>query len=148
MRAFIQRVSEASVSIDGQEHAAIGRGLLILLGVAPEDDESDIAWLSRKIIGMRLFSDDAGKMNLSLSDIGGQALVISQFTLFASTRKGNRPSFIAAADPAHAERCYHGFIEALAQALDVASGVFAAEMQVALCNDGPVSIWIDSRNRE
>ncbi len=149
MRAIIQRVSEASVSIDGSVHAAIETGMLILLGVGPEDDQSDIDWLAQKIAKLRIFEDDEGKMNKSLIDIEGNALVISQFTLFASTKKGTRPAFIGAAPPDMAKDLYQQFADALAGMIaEVKTGVFAADMDVALHNDGPVTISIDSKKRE
>lgn len=149
MRAHLQRVSQAAVHIDGQVHGAIERGLLILLGVGPDDDERDLEWLSQKISKLRIFPDEAGKMNRSLQDIAGGALVVSQFTLFASTKKGTRPAFIGAAGPDKAERCYQDFVERLRGLLpQVETGVFAADMQVSLVNDGPVTILIDSRQRE
>jgi len=150
MRAVVQRVTRASVQIGGIEHAAIGRGLLILLGVAPEDGDEDVAWLAGKLARLRVFADDRGLMNLALPDIAGEALVVSQFTLFASTAKGNRPAFTNAAVPTVAEPLYRQFVAALATALgrQVATGVFAADMQVALINDGPVTIVVDSRRRE
>jgi D-aminoacyl-tRNA deacylase len=150
MRALIQRVSSASVSIGGAVHSSIGAGLLILLGVEDADTEEDIAWLTGKIARLRIFSDEQGHMNLSLLETGGDALVVSQFTLHASTKKGNRPSFIRAARPEKARPDYESFCAALAVELSrpVQTGVFAADMQVALVNDGPVTIWMDSRARE
>lgn len=150
MRALLQRVSQASVSIDGATHAAIGEGLLILLGIEEADSHEDIGWLVQKISKMRIFSDEAGKMNDSLLDLGGEALVVSQFTLHANTRKGNRPSFIRAASPDHSEPLYEAFCTQMEKAMGkpVGRGVFGADMQVALTNDGPVTIWIDSKNRE
>ena len=149
MRAHIQRVSEAAVHIDGQVSGAIERGLLILLGVGPDDDDSDLEWLSQKIAKLRIFTDEAGKMNRSVQDIGGGVLVVSQFTLFASTKKGTRPAFIGAAPPDKAEHDYLDFVERLrALVPQVETGVFAADMQVSLVNDGPVTILIDSRDRE
>lgn len=150
MRVLIQRVSQASVTIEGETSSSIGPGLLILLGIEPADTGEDIAWLVGKTAKMRIFADEAGQMNRSLADVGGEALVVSQFTLHASTRKGNRPSFLRAAPPAHSEPLYEAFCEALEQELGkpVGQGVFGADMQVALVNDGPVTLWVDSRNRE
>ena len=150
MRTVIQRVASAAVSVDGSERGRIGRGLLILLGVGHEDREEDAAWLAGKLARLRIFPDDAGLMNRSVVDIDGGLLAISQFTLFASTAKGNRPAYLAAAAPAHAEPLYRRFVELLAQAAGrtVATGVFGADMRVELVNDGPVTIVIDSRARE
>lgn len=150
MRAIIQRVKAASVEVEGQKIAAVGRGLLIFLGVEHEDKEADALWLVGKIKSMRIFADEAGKMNLSVEQINGEVLVVSQFTLHASTRKGNRPSFIRAAAPEQAETLYRFFCEQMAQqsALRVQTGAFGADMQVELLNDGPVTIWMDSRKRE
>ena len=150
MRAVIQRVLEASVTIAGERVSACGPGLLILLGVAAGDDASDVAWLAPKIAKMRIFPDAEGKMNCALTDFGGEALVVSQFTLHAMTQKGNRPSFIRAAGPELALPLYELFCSALESELGkpVARGVFAADMQVGLVNDGPVTIVIDTRDRE
>ncbi|MFN4123350.1 MAG: D-aminoacyl-tRNA deacylase [Flavobacteriales bacterium] len=150
MKAVIQRVSDASVSIDGKVHAKISKGLLVLLGVEPEDTLDDIQWLSAKIVNMRIFSDKDGLMNLSLSDVMGEMLIISQFTLFASTKKGNRPSFIGAAKPEFASKMYEIFCRQTSQELSrqVKTGVFGANMQVSLTNDGPVTIIIDSKNKQ
>ena len=150
MRAVIQRVLEASVTIAGNPISTSGPGLLVLLGVAEGDDESDVVWLAPKIAKMRIFPDGEGKMNCSLIDTGGDVLVVSQFTLHASTKKGNRPSFIRAAGPELAEPLYETLCSALEGELGkpVGRGVFAADMQVALINDGPVTIVIDTRERE
>ena len=150
MRALLQRVRQASVSIDGVTTAEIGPGLLILLGIEHEDGEADIAWLTQKSTKMRIFGDDEGKMNYSLLDMDGEALVVSQFTLHAATRKGNRPSFIRAAAPAQSEPLYADFCTAMEKAVGKppGRGVFGGDMQVSLINDGPVTIWLDSRNRE
>ena len=150
MRAILQRVSSASVTIAGETVAAIGSGLLVLLGIEDGDGPEDIAWLAPKIARMRIFPDEAGLMNLALTDTGGDAIVVSQFTLHASTKKGNRPSFIRAARPEISEPLYRSFCEALEQELakSVGRGRFGADMQVALVNDGPVTIVIDTRNRE
>lgn len=145
MRALLQRVSQASVTVNGQVVGQIGQGLLILLGVGQDDDEAQVKALVEKIIHLRIFGDDEGKMNRSLLDIGGQALVVSQFTLYADTRKGRRPSFIEAAPPAIAEELVERFKAALvAYGVEVASGIFGAHMDVALINDGPVTIMLDS----
>ncbi len=150
MRTVIQRVSEASVTIEGVVKSAIGPGLLILLGIENDDDAGDIDWLCRKISQLRIFGDEAGLMNLSIQDSGGSFLVVSQFTLHASTKKGNRPSYIKAARPEVAIPLYEAFVEQLAaiSGLPVATGEFGADMKVRLLNDGPVTIWIDSRQRE
>ncbi len=150
MRALLQRVSSASVTIGDTEKSRIERGILIFLGIETDDDEADAEWLVRKIFQMRIFSDDGGNMNLSAQEIGGAFLVVSQFTLHASAKKGNRPSFIRAARPEKAVPLYEFFKKKLADesGLAVASGEFGADMQVALVNDGPVTIWLDSRNRE
>ena len=149
MRVVIQRVSEASVTIDNKQHATIEQGLLILLGITHEDTQEDIDWLVGKIIGMRIFSDQEDKMNLSIQDIDGELLVISQFTLFANTKKGNRPSYIDAARPEVAVPLYETFLSTLSRKRnkEIKSGVFGADMKVALVNDGPVTIIIDSKNR-
>jgi len=150
MRTLVQRVSEAAVAIENQEKSRIGKGVLLLLGIEPTDTEADADWLVGKVSRMRIFPDASGVMNLSLLDCGGEALVISQFTLHASTKKGNRPSYIKAARPEHAIPLYTYFIEQLQLALDkpVGSGEFGADMQVSLINDGPVTIFLDSQNRE
>ena len=149
MRALLQRVSEASVVIGGERISEIGPGFLILLGIGDGDDGADIAWLCGKIARMRIFADEEGKMNRSILDTGGSVLGVSQFTLHASTKKGNRPSFINAAPPELSEPLYGKFCEALSSELGkaVARGVFGADMQVSLTNDGPVTIWLDSRDR-
>ena len=150
MRVVIQRVLEASVSIGGTVTAAIGPGLLILLGICEEDGVDDIGWLVKKIAGLRVFDDADGVMNIDLRDAGGDALVVSQFTLLASTKKGNRPSYIHAARPEVAIPLYEQFCTALEAALGrpVPTGTFGADMQVALVNDGPVTICIDTKNKE
>jgi D-aminoacyl-tRNA deacylase len=150
MRAVIQRVIEASVTISGREHARIGQGLLVLVAAEVDDTADDVTWLSGKIARLRIFADDAGKMNRAVTDFGGQVLVVSQFTLFASTMQGNRPSFLRAARPEFAVPLYESFVAHLSADLGqpVQTGVFAADMQVALINDGPVTISIDSRRRE
>ena len=150
MRIVIQRVKEASVTISGEVHSAIGRGMLILVGVEDRDSEEDVDWLVKKASQLRIFDDANGVMNCSITDVGGRALVVSQFTLHASTKKGNRPSYIRASRPEHAVPMYELFCQRLSQAVGgpVATGVFGADMQVALVNDGPVTICIDSQNRE
>lgn len=150
MRALIQRVKNASVTIEGKIHSEIGQGLLIFLGIEEEDNQEDIDWLAGKITRMRIFSDENEAMNLSVQDVNGQCLVVSQFTLHANTKKGNRPSFIKAAKPEIAIPLYKKFILQLEKELEkqVSTGVFGAMMDVALINDGPVTIWIDSKNRE
>ncbi len=150
MRAVIQRVLQASVSISGTVTAAIGPGLLVLLGVGEEDGAEDIEWLVRKIAGLRIFDDANGVMNVDVRDAGGDILVVSQFTLLASTRKGNRPAYIRAARPEIAIPLYEQFCATLSAALGkpVPTGTFGADMQVALVNDGPVTIIIDTKNRE
>lgn len=150
MRAVIQRVLEASVEIDERVVSKIGPGLLILLGVEDGDASEDVGWLSGKAARMRIFSDAEGKMNRSVLETGGEVIVVSQFTLNASTKKGNRPSFLRAALPGVSEPLYEGFCAALELELEkpVGRGIFGAEMKVALVNDGPVTIVIDSRARE
>jgi D-tyrosyl-tRNA(Tyr) deacylase len=150
MRAVLQRVSSASVTIDGIEKSRIGWGLLILLGIEHEDSATDIDWLCRKIAAMRIFSDDAGLMNRSVQDIEGELLVVSQFTLHASTKKGNRPSFIRAARPETAIPMYEQFVQTLqtVSGRPVLTGEFGADMKVALLNDGPVTILLDSKALE
>ncbi|MBK8037549.1 MAG: D-tyrosyl-tRNA(Tyr) deacylase [Verrucomicrobiaceae bacterium] len=150
MRLVIQRVSEASVTIDHNVVGRIGPGLMILCGIEQEDTAEDVVWLVPKVTQMRIFSDAEGKMNLSVKDISGGLLVVSQFTLHASTKKGNRPSFIRAARPEQAIPLYEQFMSALEAdtGRKVERGVFGADMQVALINDGPVTIVIDSRARE
>ena len=150
MRVVIQRVSEASVTVEGRTISSIGRGLLIFVGIESIDEESDIEWLIGKISGLRIFADKEEKMNLSVGDIAGDVLVVSQFTLHASTVKGNRPSFLKAAVPNIAEPLYRKFCDALDSKLCKPSGrgIFGADMKVALINDGPVTILIDSRLRE
>jgi D-aminoacyl-tRNA deacylase len=150
MRAVIQRVSEASVTIEGVKNAKIGLGLLILVGIENEDTSDDIAWLCKKIVNMRIFNDSNGVMNDSLLDVDGEAIVVSQFTLHASTKKGNRPSYIKAAKPDVAIPLYNEFVQEFEGQLGkkVGTGEFGADMKVALLNDGPVTIVIDSKNRE
>ena len=150
MRAVIQRVSSASVTIGGATKSAIGRGLVVLLGVGHGDTREDIEWLVKKIAGLRIFPDEAGVMNRSVTEIGGEALVVSQFTLMASTKKGNRPSYIGAAGHELAIPLYGQFCDALSAAIGrpVGTGEFGADMKVALVNDGPVTICIDTKCKE
>ena len=150
MRIVLQRVSEASVSIDNKVNGKIGSGVLLLVGIEDADTKEDISWLVNKILKMRIFNDAAGVMNCSLQDIDGEVLVISQFTLHASTKKGNRPSYIKAARPEVAIPLYENFLLEIENQLDkkVERGVFGADMKVALVNDGPVTILIDSKSRE
>ena len=148
MRVLLQRVSEASVKIEGKINGQIGQGLLLLVGICAEDNQEDIDWLIQKMVNMRIFSDENGKMNLSVQDIHGEILVISQFTLHASTKKGNRPSFIDAARPEIAIPLYENFITQLKLSnLKVETGIFGADMKVSLVNNGPVTIWLDSKNK-
>lgn len=150
MRAVIQRVTSASVTIEGREKSAIGLGLLILLGVEDADTQEDLAWLVKKISNLRIFDDDEGVMNRSLLDVEGEALVVSQFTLYASYKKGNRPSWFRAGSHEHSIPLYNSFCSALSEAIGkpVGTGEFGAEMQVKLVNDGPVTICIDTKNKE
>lgn len=150
MRALIQRVASAAVSVDGVERAAIGPGLLVLLGIEAADGEDDAAWLAGKVARLRIFPDAAGLMNRDVREAGGRVLVVSQFTLFAATAKGNRPSFVRAARPEQAEPLYRRYVALLGEALgaEIPTGSFGADMRVSLVNDGPVTIWIDSRARE
>lgn len=149
MRAVIQRVSDANVKIDGTLEASIGQGLLILLGIEKEDDGEDAQWLAKKIPSLRIFPDEAGKMNLSLMDVAGEALVVSQFTLHGNARKGTRPSFVRAAGPDHAVPLYQDFVAQMEGALGkkVGTGTFGANMQVTLCNDGPVTLILDTKQK-
>lgn len=150
MIAVIQRTSECTLRIDGEVRAQIGKGLLVLLGICHQDDAQDVAWLAKKIAGMRIFEDAEGKMNLGLQEVEGDILLVSQFTLHASTKKGNRPSFIEAARPEQAIPLYESMIEALGKELGrpVQTGVFGADMKIALVNDGPVTIIIDSKEKK
>ncbi|MBQ4221547.1 MAG: D-tyrosyl-tRNA(Tyr) deacylase [Bacteroidales bacterium] len=149
MRVVLQRVLEASVTIDGVRTAAIGRGMLVLCGFEEADNPEDLDWMARKIAALRIYDDEDGVMNRSVVDVGEEVLVVSQFTLMASTKKGNRPSYIAAARPEISIPLYERFKETLSAALGrpVACGVFGADMKVALINDGPVTICIDSKNK-
>lgn len=149
MIGVIQRVSRASVTIGANVHAAIETGLLVLVGIEDADDQTDIEWLASKIVNLRIFNDAGGVMNLSVKDTGGDIIVVSQFTLHASTRKGNRPSYLKASKPEVAIPLYQKFVEAVSQALGkaVQTGEFGADMKVELVNDGPVTIIIDTKNR-
>ena len=150
MRALIQRVSYASVKVDNKIAGEIKSGLLVLVGIEDTDNETDIDWLSNKIVNLRIFNDANGVMNLSVKDINGEILLISQFTLHAATAKGNRPSYIRASKPDVAIPLYEKTIKQLASTLgkEIATGIFGADMKVELLNDGPVTIWIDSKNKE
>jgi D-tyrosyl-tRNA(Tyr) deacylase len=150
MKALVQRVSEASVTIDGLIHSRISKGLVVLLGIDIKDSTEDADWLCQKLIGLRIFSDENGLMNQSLIDVQGELLLVSQFTLIASYKKGNRPSFIHAARPEQAIPLYQYCIEQLTALLGkpIATGVFGADMQVALVNDGPVTLLLDTHNKE
>ena len=146
MRCVVQRVNRASVSVDGQICGSISKGILVLLGVSDEDAEQDIKWLADKIIGLRIFEDENEKMNFSLSDIGGELLVVSQFTLFGNCKKGRRPDFTAAGEPDFAEKMYQKFIDYCKNYVKkVDAGIFGADMKVSLENDGPVTLIIDSK---
>ena len=146
MRAVIQRVSEAQVSVDGLVTGRIGKGLLVLVGVAPDDTASDLEFIKRKLLNLRIFSDSHGKFNLSVKEVRGEILLVSQFTLFGDCRKGNRPSFSRAASPELAESLYQELKDQLAgSGIEIASGVFAAHMEVSMINDGPVTLLLDSR---
>ncbi len=147
---MIQRAGHASVTVNGHRKSAIGKGLMILAGFVEDDGPEDIGWLCRKIVGLRIFGDEDGVMNKSVLDVGGEILVVSQFTLHASTRKGNRPSYVRAARPEAARPLYEEFCRSLARALgrEIATGEFGADMKVELLNDGPVTICIDTKNKE
>ena len=147
MKIIVQRVKQAQVSIEGQVYSQIKQGLLLLVGVGPEDQAEDLDYAVRKLVNMRIFSDAEGKMNLSVKDIKGKILSISQFTLFADTKKGNRPAFTGAAKPDMAEAFYQDLNRELAKEIPVETGVFGADMQVELINDGPVTIILDTKNR-
>ena len=146
MKLVIQRVKRASVSIDGQVYSQIQDGLLLLVGVGPEDDQKDLEYAVRKVTQMRIFSDEEGKMNLSVKDIQGEILSVSQFTLFGQTKKGNRPAFIGAANPEMASQLYDDFNDLLEKEVPVKRGIFAAEMAIELINDGPVTIILNTKN--
>ena len=150
MRILIQRVRRASVGIGGSVRSSIGRGLLVLVGIGPDDGEDDVRYLCEKLVKLRIFDDEAGVMNRSVVDAGGDVLVVSQFTLYASTRNGNRPSYVRAAGPEAAVPLYERFVAVTGKLLGrpVQTGVFGADMQVELVNDGPVTIWIDSKRKE
>ena len=150
MRILVQRVRRAAVEIDGAEYSRIGKGLLVLVGIEAADGAEDIEWLTKKLLGLRIFDDEQGVMNLDIRQVGGQILAVSQFTLHASTKKGNRPSYIRSAPEAISRPLYEQFVARLAQesGQEIATGVFGADMQVSLINDGPVTIWIDSKNKE
>ena len=149
MRIVVQRVSKASVSIAGILQSEINYGFLVLLGICDDDRYEDIEWLTQKIINLRVFVDELGKMNRSIQDVNGEILIVSQFTLFASVKKGNRPSFVASASPETAIPLYEKFIDQLKKYdLKIQTGVFGANMQIELVNDGPVTIIIDSKNKE
>jgi D-tyrosyl-tRNA(Tyr) deacylase len=148
MRVCVQRVSEAQVTVDSKAVGEIGRGLVVLLGVSAHDTDDDLDWLAEKVVGLRVFEDDAGKMNRSLAEVGGAMLVVSQFTLYGDCRRGRRPSFTAAAAPELAERMYEAFVERARRAgVTVQTGRFREHMLVSLTNDGPVTLWIDSSDR-
>lgn len=150
MRTVIQRVTKASVTIEGKIHSSIGTGLLVFLGIEDVDADEDIEWLSQKIVNLRIFNDENGVMNISVKDVMGEILVISQFTLHASTKKGNRPSYIKASKPDFAVPMYEKFLQQLTNDVgkNVSSGIFGADMKVELINDGPVTIAIDTKNKE
>jgi D-aminoacyl-tRNA deacylase len=148
MRALIQRSLQASVTIAGETVGSITHGLVVLLGIEHDDGKEDAEWLAAKISQMRIFGDAEGKMNLSVKDVAGTVLVVSQFTLHASTKKGNRPSFIRSARPDIAIPLYEHFMHSLSLEVPVQKGIFGADMQVALINDGPVTIWMDSKAKE
>jgi D-tyrosyl-tRNA(Tyr) deacylase len=150
MRALLQRVKSASVIIEQSRYSGIGKGMLVFLGVENTDTVEDISWLSKKIMQLRIFSDEQKKMNLNVEEINGEILVVSQFTLFASTKKGNRPGFSQAAEPSVAKKLYELFNKELENGLkrEIKTGVFAADMDIELINDGPVTIFIDTKNKE
>ncbi|MBR1774353.1 MAG: D-tyrosyl-tRNA(Tyr) deacylase [Bacteroidales bacterium] len=150
MRVVIQRCKYAKVSIDNKEKSAINKGMMILLGIEDSDTQQDIDWLVKKILGLRIFDDESGVMNLDINQIDGEIMVVSQFTLFASTKKGNRPSYLRSAKPEFSLPMYDKFILSLQSAFNkqIATGVFGADMQIELCNDGPVTIIIDTKTKE
>ena len=150
MRILVQRVRRAAVDIDGKEYSRIGQGLLVLVGIEAADGAEDIEWLVKKLLGLRIFDDEQGVMNLDVRQVGGEILAVSQFTLHASTKKGNRPSYIRSAPEAISRPLYEQFVARVEAELGrkVPTGVFGADMQVSLVNDGPVTIWIDSKNKE
>ena len=150
MRLLIQRVTSAVCHIGGEAHSSIGGGFMVLVGIGHDDSKEDIEWLAAKLVAMRIFDDEAGVMNRSVQDVEGEVMVVSQFTLHASTKKGNRPSWIKAAPEAISRPLYDAFVQRVEELLGrtVATGSFGADMQIELTNDGPVTIWIDSKNRE
>ena len=150
MRILVQRVRRAAVEIDGAEYSRIGQGLLVLVGIEAADGAEDIEWLVKKLLGLRIFDDEQGVMNLDVRQVGGDILAVSQFTLHASTKKGNRPSYIRSAPEAISRPLYEQFVARVEAELGrkVPTGIFGADMQVSLVNDGPVTIWIDSKNKE
>ncbi|WP_374948541.1 D-aminoacyl-tRNA deacylase [Mucilaginibacter sp.] len=150
MRAILQRVTQASCTVDGNITGQIGLGFLVLLGIEDADTDDDLQWLAQKIVGMRVFSDEGGMMNKALADVGGDILLISQFTLFAQTKKGNRPSFIKAARPDKAIPLYEKMISTLEMLMGkkIATGIFGADMKISLINDGPVTIMMDTKDKE
>ena len=148
MRAVVQRVNNATLTVEDDITGQIDAGLLVYLGIGLEDGEDDIDWLIRKVVGMRIFSDEDGKMNLSVQDIGGSILVVSQFTLFASTKKGNRPSYLNSAKPEQAIPLYNTFVDRLKEVIHTETGIFGADMQITYTNDGPVTILIDTKEKE
>jgi len=149
MRLVIQRVSKAAVYVDENEVGRIKKGLLVFIGVGKYDNDTDLTWLINKLVNMRIFPDQTGKMNNSIVDVNGSILLVSQFTLYASTKKGNRPSFVNSADPDNAKFLYNKFIAALKElSIYVETGVFGANMQIELLNDGPVTVCLDSKNKE
>lgn len=150
MRAVIQRVTHAELSISGKVYSQISNGFLVLLGIEEADNEQDIVWLAEKILNLRVFDDAQGVMNWNISQVGGELMVVSQFTLFASTKKGNRPSYLKSAKPPIAEPLYQRFVQTLQQKYPqkIQTGVFGADMQISLCNDGPVTLIIDTQNKE
>ena len=150
MRVLIQRVTEASVNIDGKIHSSVRHGLLVFVGIEEADNREDISWLVQKITALRIFDDENGVMNLSVKDVNGEILAVSQFTLHAATKKGNRPSYIRAAKPDVAIPLYNEFVKELSAETgkSISTGVFGADMKISLVNNGPVTIWIDSKGRE
>lgn len=150
MRILLQRVTEAKCRIEGEVFSQIGRGLVVLVGIGNDESDEDIAWLTKKLVQLRIFDDSEGVMNLSVQDVSGEVMIISQFTLHAMTKKGNRPSWIKAAPESISRPLYESFVQSVEQALGrkVATGCFGADMKIELTNDGPVTIWIDSKNRE
>ena len=150
MRLLIQRVTEGRCRIEGEVYSQIGKGLVVFVGIGNDETEEDIAWLTKKLVQLRIFDDSEGVMNLSVQDIAGEVMIVSQFTLHAMTKKGNRPSWIKAAPESISRPLYESFVQSVEQALGhkVATGCFGADMKIELTNDGPVTIWIDSKNRE